>query len=74
MKINKWQTILAILMLLITTQSCINQKVTESEVFNPVKEYALDEHLSFQRYFVDNTNTTQLELWHISEKYNTPKN
>ncbi len=54
--------------LFVITQGCIYQKVTESEVFNPVKEYALDEYLSFQRYFVDNTDTTQLELWHISEK------
>jgi len=67
MKINKWQTIVAILMLLILTQSCINQKVTESEVFNPIKEFALDEHLSFQRYFLSNTDTTKLELWHITE-------
>jgi len=67
MKINKWQTIVAILMLLILTQSCINQKVTESEVFNPIKEFALDEHLSFQRYFLPNTDTTKLELWHITE-------
>lgn len=67
MKINKWQTIVAILTLLIITQSCINQKVTESEIFNPTKEYSLDEHFSFQRYFVANTDTTKLELWHITE-------
>ncbi|MFP4025399.1 MAG: alpha/beta hydrolase [Thiohalospira sp.] len=54
--------------LFIITQGCINQKITESEIFNPVKEYALDETLTFKRYFISNTDTTQLELWHISEK------
>ncbi|MGM0504649.1 MAG: alpha/beta hydrolase [Bacteroidota bacterium] len=66
MKRIKWIAIVSFLALI--THSCINQKVTESEVFNPVKEFALDEHLTFNRYFIDNTDTTQLELWHITEE------
>jgi len=69
MKIIRGLFIISFFVLL--TQGCINQKVTESEVFNPIKEFALDEQLSFQRYFVANTDTTQLELWHITE--NNPK-
>ncbi len=48
-------------------QGCINQKVTESEVFNPVKEYELDESFTFKRYFVSNTDTTELELWYLTK-------
>lgn len=69
MKIIRWLSIISFFLLL--AQGCINQKVTESEVFNPIKEFALNEQLSFQRYFVANTDTTQLELWHITE--NNPK-
>jgi pimeloyl-ACP methyl ester carboxylesterase len=69
MKIIKWLSIISFFLLL--AQGCINQKVTESEVFNPIKEFALNEQLSFQRYFAANTDTTQLELWHITE--NNPK-
>ncbi|MEE4198381.1 MAG: alpha/beta hydrolase [Bacteroidales bacterium] len=67
MKNRNWKSIVVSLLFIIITQGCINQKVTESEVFNPIKEYPLDKHLSFQRYFIDNTDTTQLELWHIME-------
>jgi len=63
---NRWIT--AIFFLALMVQGCINQKVTESEVFNPIKEYSLDEHLTFNQYFIDNTDTTQLELWHITEE------
>ncbi|MGM0408609.1 MAG: alpha/beta hydrolase [Bacteroidota bacterium] len=48
-------------------QGCINQKVTESEVFNPVKEYELDESFTFKRYFVSNTDTTELEIWYLTK-------
>ncbi|GEM_PF-1766928 len=66
MKRINWIVIVSFLALI--SHSCINQKVTESEVFNPIKEFALDEHLSFNRYFIDNTDTTKLELWHITEE------
>jgi len=65
---NRITWITAIFFLALMVQGCINQKVTESEVFNPIKEYSLDEHLTFNRYFIDNTDSTKLELWHISEK------
>ncbi|HAF30118.1 MAG TPA: hypothetical protein DCG75_13840 [Bacteroidales bacterium] len=60
-----------ILMLTITTllfQSCINKKVTQSDVFNPVKEYEISENFKFNRYFVNNTDTTELELWFLKEE------
>lgn len=48
-------------------QSCINQKVTQSDVFNPVKEFQLNSDFSFEREFIKNTDTTQIETWYITE-------
>lgn len=48
-------------------QGCINQKITESEFFNPIKEYELNESFTFNRYFLSNTDSTELEMWHLTE-------
>jgi len=65
MKIIRWLSIISFFLLL--AQGCINQKVTESEIFNPVKEYELDKNFTFNRYFISNTDTTELELWYLAE-------
>lgn len=65
MKIIRWLSIISFFVLL--TQGCINQKVTESEVFNPIKESELDKSFNFNRYFISNTDTTKLELWYLAE-------
>jgi len=51
----------------IVFQGCINQKVTQSDVFNPVKEFELNTGFKFKRDFIQNTDTTQLEYWYITE-------
>jgi hypothetical protein len=48
--------------------SCINQKVPQNDVFNPVKEYEISSNFSFERYFINNSDTTQLEAWYLTEK------
>src|SRR6056297_1464410 len=65
MKIIRWLSIISFFLLL--AQGCINQKVTESEIFYPVKEYELDKNFTFNRYFISNTDTTELELWYLAE-------
>jgi fermentation-respiration switch protein FrsA (DUF1100 family) len=58
-----------IILLLITfaLQACISQKVTQSDVFNPVKEFALNENFTFERNYIQNTDTTQIESWYLTE-------
>lgn len=51
----------------IVSQSCINQKVTQNELFNPVKEHELSDHFTFQRNYITNSDTTMLESWWITE-------
>ncbi len=48
-------------------QSCISQKVTQSDVFNPVKEFELTDNFSFERNYIPNTDSTKIESWYITE-------
>lgn len=49
-------------------QSCIRQQVTQNEVFNPTKEYELNDQFTFERFFIKNSDTTELESWYMTEK------
>lgn len=51
----------------ILLSSCINQQVTESTVFNPIKEYELSGNFGFERQFIQTTDTTKIETWYITE-------
>lgn len=51
----------------VALQGCISQKVTERDVFNPVKEYALNDNFTFERKYIQNTDTTQIESWYLTE-------
>ena len=62
------KNILFILAIIIGLQSCINQQVTQSTVFNPVKEVQLNSNFNFKRNFIKNTDTTYIETWYITEK------
>jgi len=48
--------------------SCINQKVTQNDVFNPVKEFEISSNFTFERYFIETTDTTKLEAWYLNEE------
>jgi hypothetical protein len=63
----KLKTILALSLILIF-QSCIRQQVTQSEVFNPTKEYELNNQFTFERFFIKSSDTTELESWYMTEK------
>ncbi len=54
-------------LILLITQSCINQKITQNELFNPVKEFELNSDLIFERNYIANSDTTMLETWLITE-------
>ena len=55
-------------LVLINFQSCINQKITQSDVFNPVKEFELSNSFHFERNFISNTDSTQIETWYVTEQ------
>lgn len=59
--------IVKLLFIFLLFQSCINQKITQKDVFNPVKEYELDSNFNFSRYFIKKTDTSKLESWYITE-------
>jgi fermentation-respiration switch protein FrsA (DUF1100 family) len=49
------------------SQSCINQKITQNELFNPVKEFELNSDFTFERDYIANSDTTMIETWWITE-------
>ena len=51
----------------IISQSCINQKITQNELFNPVKEFHLDDKFTLTRNYILNSDSTSLESWWITE-------
>lgn len=59
--------IIVVFLSAIALQSCISQKVTQSDVFNPVKETELNGDFNFERKFIANTDTTTIETWYITE-------
>lgn len=59
---------LLLLGIVFISQSCINQKVTQSEVFNPTKEYELSSNFNFERTFIQVSDSIKLESWYASEK------
>lgn len=60
--------IIILILITVALQACISQKVTQSDVFNPVKETALNNNFTFERSYVQNTDTTQIETWYITEE------
>ncbi len=52
----------------IALQSCISQKVTQNDVFNPVQETELNGNFTFERRFIANTDSTKIETWYITEE------
>lgn len=59
--------ILYIIIVAFLSQSCINQKITQNELFNPVKEFELNSDFTFERDYIANTDTTMIETWWITE-------
>ena len=59
--------IITILILIIGLQSCINQKVTESNIFNPVKEFELSKNFEFNRQFFETSDSVLIESWYLTE-------
>ncbi|MBI9052822.1 MAG: alpha/beta hydrolase [Bacteroidales bacterium] len=53
--------------LIFTFTACINQKFTQSDVFNPTKEFELTENFTFKRYYIPSSDTSRLESWYLSE-------
>lgn len=51
----------------IVMQGCISQEVTQNDVFNPVKEYEISDNFKFERDYITNTDSTQIESWYITE-------
>lgn len=56
------------LLILLAFQACVNKKVTQSDIFNPVKETELNNNFKFNRFNVNNTDSTKLELWYLTEE------
>ncbi|MCB2196282.1 MAG: alpha/beta hydrolase [Bacteroidetes bacterium] len=59
--------IIILVLITVALQACISQKVTQSDVFNPVKETALNDNFTFERSYIQNTDTTQIETWYLTE-------
>jgi len=59
--------IITISILIIGLQSCINQKVTETNIFNPVKEFELSKSFVFNRQFFETSDSVLIESWYLTE-------
>ena len=60
--------LLPILILSLLMTGCISQQLEEQAMFRPVKEHALSEDYTFERHFIPNTDTTDLEAWWLQMK------
>lgn len=56
---------LSFILLLLT--GCINKKITESEVFNPIKEYELISDFSFENKLIEKNDSTEIETWFLTK-------
>jgi len=61
------KTIIKISIVFLLLTGCINKKITESEVFNPIKEYELIPDFTFNRTLLNKNDSTQLETWFLTE-------
>lgn len=59
---------LLLVILEIIVNGCINKKITENDIFNPVKEYELNNEYVFNKYFIQNSDSINLEIWYLTEK------
>lgn len=45
---------------------CINQKVTEQDVFNPIKEYKISDTFTVQEKLISKNDSIELETWYLT--------
>lgn len=62
------KNILILVIIVFLTGSCINKKISQTDVFNPIKEYELNTDFEFNRHFIQNSDSTRIESWYITEK------
>lgn len=60
--------LLKLFSLIFIFQGCIRYNVTQSNIFNPVKEYELSDNFEFDNFFIKNTDSLRLEIWYMKEK------
>lgn len=60
--------IITLIIATVVLQGCISQKVSQRDIFNPVKEFKLSSDFRFERNFIKNTDSTSIETWYITEE------
>ncbi|MDX9697016.1 MAG: alpha/beta hydrolase [Bacteroidales bacterium] len=60
------KNILIITGLFFALSGCISQKVSEKEVFNPIKEYELTADYTFNRNMLQKNDSTDIETWYLT--------
>ncbi len=61
------KNIIKISIILLLLSSCVNQKITESEVFNPIKEFQLISDFTFNRNLLVKNDSTEIETWFLTK-------
>ena len=61
------KNIISISVILLVFSGCISKKITESEVFNPIKEFELISDFTFNRNLLVKNDSTEIETWLLTK-------
>ncbi|MGE0089464.1 MAG: alpha/beta hydrolase [Bacteroidales bacterium] len=60
------KNILILTGLFFALSGCISQKISEKEVFNPIKEYELTTDFTFNRNLLQKNDSIEIETWYLT--------
>lgn len=61
------KSILFLLLVVFSVTGCITQKVGETELFNPIKEFELIPDFTFSKKLLTKSDTIEIETWYLTK-------